>query len=154
LQTSKRTLVFVVLALIVWSVTATAYAGYYYMQFKQLENTLETMQNLVLKVNILINYGNGTKEWHNNTLAPIGATVFNATLTIANVGYSMWGEYALIDSINGLQGTQEIGWIWWIWDASTSQWKPTLEAANQHVLVNGDTIGWHYQNWASTTPPS
>jgi len=154
LQTSKRTLAFAVLALTVWSLMATAYAGYYYMQYRQLEDTLKTMQSLVLKVNVLINYGNGTKEWHNNTLVAIGATVFNATLAVADIDYSMWGEYVLINSINGIQGTQDKGWIWWIWNRSTSQWQSTIEAANKHVLVDGDTIGWNYQNWASTTPPS
>lgn len=154
MQTSKRTLVFAVLALTVWSLMATGYAGYYYMQYRQLEDTLKTMQSLVLKVNVLINYGNGTKEWNNNTLVPIGATVFNATLAVADIDYSMWGEYVLINSINGIQGTQDTGWIWWIWNRSTSQWQSTIEAANKHVLVDGDTIGWNYQNWASTTPPS
>jgi len=154
LQLSKRTLVFAVLALIVWSVTATAYAGYYYMQHKQLEDMLKTMQSLIIKVNVLINYGNGTKEWHNDTLVPVGATVFNATSAVAEVDYTLYGEDAMINSINGMQYTQDAGWIWWIWDPSTSQWKPTLEAANKHVLVDGETIGWNYQNWVSTSPPS
>ena len=154
MQISKRTLVFAVLALIVWSVTATAYAGYYYMQYRQFEDTLRGMQGLIFKVNILINYGNGTKEWHNATLVPVGATVFNATLAVAEVDYTPYGEYVLISSINGVQGTPDTGWIWWIWDHSTSQWKSTLEASNQHVLIDGDIIGWNYQNWASTTPPS
>lgn len=151
MQTSKRTLVFAVLALIVWSVTTTAYAGYYYTQYKQLEDTLKTMQSLILRVNVLINYGNGTKEWHNATLVPAGATVFNATLAVARVEHSMWGEYVLIDSINGVQGIGDAGWVWWIWDPSTSQWKSALEACNQHVMVDGETIGWN-QNW--TSPPS
>jgi len=154
LQLSKRTLVFAVLAYTVWSVIATAYTGYYYMQYKQLEDTLKTMQSLVLKVNLLINYGNGTKEWHNATLVPVGATVFNATVTVAKVNYTLWGEYVLINAINEVQGTQDTGWIWWIWDLSTSQWKSGLEACNKHVLVDGDTIGWNYQNWTSTSPPS
>ena len=154
MQLNKRILVFAVLALVVWSVTATAYTGYYYMQYKQLEDTLKTMQSLVLKVNVLINYGNGTIEWHNGTLVPAGATVFNATSNVAEVDYSMWGDSVLINSINGVQGTQDMGWIWWIWDSATSEWKPTLEIANKHVMVDSETIGWNYQDWASTSPPS
>jgi hypothetical protein len=154
LPISKRTFVFVVLAFTVWAVTATAFTGYYYLQYRQLEDTLKTMQSLVLKVNVLVNYGNGTKEWHNNTLVPAGSTVFNVTVAIAEVDYSLWNEYVLIDAINGLQGTKDIGWIWWIWDPPTSEWKQVLEAANKHVLVEGDTIGWNYQSWASTEPPS
>lgn len=154
MQLSKRTLVFAVLAYTVWSVIATAYTGYYYMQYKQLENTLKTMQSLVLKVNVLINYGNETKEWHNATLVPVGATVFNATVAVAEVDYTMYGEDAMINSINGVQYTQDAGWIWWIWDPSTSQWKPTLEATNKHILTDGETIGWNYQNWTSTSTPS
>lgn len=145
---------FVVLAFTVWAVTATAFTGYYYLQYRQLEDILKTMQSLVLKVNVLMNYGNGTKEWHNNTLVAAGSTVFNATVAIAEVDYSLWNEYMLIDAINGLQGTKDIGWIWWIWDPPTSEWKQVLEAANKHVLVEGDTIGWNYQSWASTEPPS
>jgi len=146
--------VFVALALLVWSVTATAFAGYYYIQSKQLESTIKTVQHLILKVNVLINYGNGTKEWHNATLVPVGATVFNATLAVANIDYTLYGTDVMINSINGLQGTADTGWMWWIWDSSTTQWKSALEAANKHILVDGDTIGWNYQNWASTTPPS
>jgi len=154
LQISKRTWVFAVLALTVWSVTASAYAGYYLMQYRQLEDTFRTMQGLILKVNILINYGNGTKEWHNATLIPVGATVFNATSAVADVDYTLWSDSVLIDSINGVKGTQDMGWIWWIWDPLTSQWKSALEPSNKHVLADSDTIGWNYQNWASTSPPS
>ncbi|MFB0523321.1 MAG: hypothetical protein ACETV1_06140 [Candidatus Bathyarchaeia archaeon] len=151
---SKRTFVFAVLALMVWSVIATAYAGYYYMQYRQLGDKLRGFQSLILEVNILINYGNGTKEWHNATFVPVGATVFNATLAIAEVDSTPYGEYVLINSINGVQGASDKGWIWWIWDHSTSQWKSTIEAANQHIVIDGDIIGWNYQNWASTSPPS
>jgi hypothetical protein len=143
--------VFAVLALTVLSVTSTAYAGYYYTQYKQLEDTLKTMQSLVLRVNILINYANGTKEWHNDTLVSVGATVFNATSAVAEVDYTLWSDSVLINSINGVQGTGDASWWWWIWDPSTSQWNSALEACNKHVLVDGDTIGWN-QNWAS--PPS
>jgi len=142
------------MAYTVWAVIATAYTGYYYMQYKQLENTLKTMQSLILKVNILINYGNGTTEWHNATLVPLGATVFNATSAVAEVDYTFYGADAMINSINGIQYTQDAGWIWWIWDSSTSQWKSTLEATNKHILTDGETIGWNYQNWMSTSPPS
>jgi len=156
LQTTKRTLVFTVLALTVWAISTTAYASYYYTKYKQLEHTLGTMQSLVLKVNILIDYGewNETQEWHNATLVPAGSTLFNATLAVAKVDSTPWGEYMLINSINGVENSQDTGWIWWIWDNSTSQWKPTLEAANKYVLADGETICWNYQNWASTSPPS
>ncbi len=116
----KRTFTYVVLALLVWAISGTIIAGYYFVQYNVYQNEYEKlaselntlsgavvdlsetfsatigdlseiMESTSLKVNILLSYSNGTKIWYNSTVLPLGSTAFTAILAIADIKYTDYG---------------------------------------------------------------
>jgi hypothetical protein len=166
------------LALLVWAVSMSTVAGYYYIQYKTYHNEYERLlrhtqeltnaieqqtadltglskiiEAISLKVNILIKYGNGSMEWHNATHVPLGATAYTATLAIAEVKSTPYeGLGLLVDSINGVKNNATMAWFWWYWDTTTNEWKLGEYSCNNYILHRNDTIAWTYQTW-ETWPP-
>jgi hypothetical protein len=128
---------------------------YYYgenQRYQQLyQKTLGDLKAVSIQVNILINYGNGTKEWHNNTRVPIGYSVFNVTRMIAEVNYKLeeWGVF--VTAINGVGGTGSY-WNWWYWNATSSMWQYGPIGCGAFILHEGDLVGWIYTSDSSRSP--
>jgi len=98
-------------------------------------------------VNILVDYGNETRMWHNSTVVPIGATLFNATRIVAEVGYTKYEFGIFITSINGVSGDKNHGWLWNLWNSTKAQWEFGPVGAEAFILKDGDTISWVYSTW-------
>jgi len=126
--------------------------AYYYGEYMKYENryreTLKDLEALTMQVNMLINYGNGTQEWHNNTRVPLGFSLLNATLTVAKVDYSFMefeGKlYAWVNAINGVEGSSSKFWLWYSWSTNASKWESGPVASNEYILHHGDTVAWFY----------
>ena len=112
----------------------------------QLEENLTKLRTHML-VNILIDYGNGTREWHNETMLPIGATLLNATMSVAEVEYDVYPFGVFITAINGVSGTQNQFWIWYIWNSTTQEWSWGPKGADSFILHHGDTVKWVLQTF-------
>jgi len=169
----KRTFTYVALALLVWAISATVVAGYYFSQYKIYQdeyenladefNTLsgtlgdlsEIMESISLRVNILVGYGNGTKIWHNNTALPLASTAFTAILAIADIKYTDYGGDLgiLVTSINGLASDSTNGWLYWCWDAEKSEWTLPEYSCVKYILHRGDTIAFTYESYMTWPPP-
>ena len=169
----KRTFTYVALALLVWAISATVVAGYYFSQYKIYQdeyenladefNTLsgtlgdlsEIMESISLRVNILVGYGNGTKIWHNNTALPLASTAFTAILAIADIKYTDYGGDLgmLVTSINGLASDSTNGWLYWCWDAEKSEWTLPEYSCAKYILHRGDTIAFTYESYMTWPPP-
>ena len=167
------------LALLVWAVSMTFVTGYYYVQYtsyrneyerllqhteeltnaveqqtENLNNLSSMLESISLKVNILVKYGNGAIEWHNETRVPLGATAYTATLAIAEVTSETYeGLGILVKSINGVENNSTMAWFWWYWDTAASQWKLGEYSSTNYIMHRGDTIAWTYQNWETWPPP-
>ena len=116
----KRTFTYVTLALLVWAISGTIVAGYYFTQYNTYQNEYENlasefntlsdtlegfsnslsckigdlsdiMESISLRVNILVSYGNGTSIWYNDTALPLASTAFTAILAIADIKYTDYG---------------------------------------------------------------
>jgi len=169
----KRTFTYVALALLVWAISGTVVAGYYFSQYKIYQdeyenladefNTLsgtlgdlsEIMESISLRVNILVGYGNGTKIWHNNTALPLASTAFTAILAIADIKYTDYGGDLgiLVTSINGLASDSTNGWLYWCWDAEKSEWTLPEYSCAKYILHRGDTIAFTYESYMTWPPP-
>ena len=132
-------------------------ASYYYLQFSSVQtsyrDTLASLEKVSYNVNILINYGNGTHQWLNNTRIPIGWNAYNATLSVARLDASYTSQYMahFINAINGvglLKDDQHKDWFWflWLWDESAKEWKLSDVGADGLVLRNGHIVAWVYEN--------
>jgi len=97
----------------------------------------------VIQVNLLIDYGNTTREWY-NVSAPLGATLFNLTRTVAKIEYSYWPTmepgHILMTSIND---SAEGYWIWHYWDEDGGEWVFGPVGCDAWMLRDGGIYKWH-----------
>jgi hypothetical protein len=101
----------------------------------------EEIDQFNIAVNILIDYGNGTSQWFNETEVQLGSTLFNATDSIADVEYTLFELGVFVDSINGV-GKDQGGW--WIWYYYEDDWEYGPVGSNQWILKDGETLFWKY----------
>lgn len=146
--------------LLVWAVASTSIGSFYYMEYTKYQrlsqNLKQKLGDVSISVNIAIDYGNGTRTWFNETTLPIGATVFNATVKVADPEpHPQYGE-SFIVAINGVRmnESENLYWIWWIWDETQNQWTPGPVANNEYVLSDGQNVIWYYENTSSWPPSS
>lgn len=129
-------------------IIASSFGGYYYGEFVKYrdlyQETLKDLENVSMHVSVLINYGNGTKEWYNNTLVPIGFSVLNTTLIVAKVNYTIYPTMgAFVTAINDVAATGAMWWSLWHWNSTSSQWMFSWETSDQLILHNEDIIAWY-----------
>jgi len=155
----KRTFTYVALALLVWAISGTVVAGYYFAQYNIYQNEYENLASemeSILLVNIFVSYGNGTKIWYNNTALPLGSTVFKAIGAIADINSTDYGGDLgiLVTAINGLASSSTHGWLYWYWDAENSEWALPEYSCAKYILHRGDTIAFTYESYITWPPPS
>jgi len=143
-----KTNIWTVISLIflIWAVGATAGAANYY-QISQNQQTMITnlqsvVNNVAVKVNVGINYGNGTTVWYNDTYIANGWTLLNATTRIATVNYTVYSFGTWVNGINGVfeNATANQYWLWYTW--SSGNWTLGSVGADAYLLRNGETIKW------------
>ena len=130
---------------------AVYFAAYYYNEsasYKRLyERAAADLKRLTMPVNILIDYGNGTEVWYNDTLVPRESTVLRVTEIVAEVDYII-GEYgAFVTHINGVGGETNKYWIWYIWNSTENSWSWGPVACDRFILQEGDIIAWRYEQF-------
>jgi len=170
------------LGLACWAIATSILAAYYFVSYNEARRAYEDLMTAhqqtisaildelselhdliqrikeagFVEVSLCIDYGNGTAEWHNNTLMPVGSTLFNLTEQATwNLSYVVWpGMGVYVTCINGVceriitPGHEGYSWIWYYWDprAKTWIWGPT--ACDKHVLSDGEVLMWRYEHWA------
>jgi len=148
-------------------VVASAVASYYWYLYDTYKGLYEEakgqLEALTVRVDMLIDYGNGTRAWFNDTLASAGYTVFDVLCLIANVdyeAYSGWVGYPnntayFVTGINGVRMNATHAWFWWYWDPSARKWVLPPYGAN-HVnatVVSGGIYAWTFRSMATWPPP-
>ena len=133
----------------------TTYLSIYYYTEAQKYQTLynETLNELskfskYILVNILIDYGNGTAIWYNNTAVVGGSSLLEATKTVAEVEYTEYSFGVFVSAINNVAGNQTHAWLWYIWNSTKGDWDLGPTGADSWILRDGDIISWVYTKWA------
>ena len=120
------------------------------------DTLLSKLGEVAHKVNLLINFDNGTKIWYNGTYVPIDSNLFHLTLKITDgdVNYTN-SQYGLfINSISGVGANpvdKSRAWLWWYYNPTQEKWYIGEVGADQHILYAGEIIAWYYQD-ISTFP--
>ncbi len=144
--------------LLTWAVASTTLGSYYYTEYVKSQRLSQDLKQKLgevsISVNMAIDYGNGTRVWFNETTLPIGATVYNATVEVANPEPDPKYGPSFITAINGVRQNENENkyWIWWIWDETQNKWAPGPVADNEYALSNGQNVIWYLEN-TSTWPP-
>jgi len=107
-----------------------------------------------LSVDVEINYGNGTVEWHNETKVPAGYTLFELTQEIAVIKYGYYAfmepGHVVVDSINDKIPTGSYYWFWYYWSASEKRWISGPVGCDAWILENGGIYEWSFESWLSS----
>jgi hypothetical protein len=133
--------------------TATLAAAYYYTQYIETRKTFEELNSLVFKANVLMDYGNGTQNWNNETVIA-GSTAFDALLaTTTNVEYTTTAYGVFVSSINGVKNVAETpmsgrAWLWYYWNTTTSKWIDLYKASDAYILKPNDSLTWRYEHYS------
>ncbi len=116
---------------------------------KELESFLDKIG--VIKVDLCIDYGNGTKEWHNISITH-GMTLFDLTKKTAKVDYTYYSwmkpGHILVNSINNLAPSEGKYWFWHYWDETKNEWISGQVGCDAWVLKNNGAYKWEYKMWA------
>lgn len=122
-------------------------AGYYYIEYQNIKTLMEQYEAVTLRVNLCINYGNGTILWYNKTIVPFGYDLLNATRLIATISSTYWSAYeaSFVDAINGIPNTHSYYWMWLYWEENENTWKYGQVGADCHILKPNEMIMWRYE---------
>ena len=116
---------------------------------------------IVYGVNMLLDFGNGTSRWYNDSTAQPGWNGYVTTLVLLNgsvqaVWYPQFGEGEHF--VTGLSGvSQTASTSWFFWKFSTGAWTVAPTGADGLQMDNGTTIAWtlcgYNNNYAPTCSP-
>jgi hypothetical protein len=126
-----------------WSLTMTLLAGYYWFKFSDVQNRIGEG---LISVGLGVDYGNGTREWHNNTNAFAGETLFDITKQVSNVTYDVSSFGTMITGINNVTAEGSYGWTYWVLNSTTQSWSIVFEGVDAHMVANEETYMWYYTN--------
>jgi hypothetical protein len=125
------------------SLTATFFAGFYWYKYTDIQSRIG--EGLIL-VTLGVDYGNGTREWHNGTKAFAGETLFDVTKQVMNVTYevSSWG--AFITAINNVSSQGSYAWLYWSFNSTSQTWSIGMEGVDARMVANQEAYMWYYTN--------
>ena len=103
--------------------------------------------NEVIQINFIINFGNGTSLYYNNTSVSNNASMLEITKNAVNGQmdsqyYAEFDAY-FINEIFGVEGNNEF--IWTAWSFGCCKWELLDIGSNLYYPKEGQTIAWYYQ---------
>lgn len=138
-------------ALLCTTIGASYLAVNYLSRAQQLqtdyEALLEDVEDLTMRVNIKIDYGEGTIEWYNNTRVPLDANLLTATQVVVSVDYSTSELGTFVDKIEDVGGDLNTYWLWNYFDVDSGTWEFGPVGCDSWVLHNGDIVSWVYSSF-------
>lgn len=164
MATNPRTLTTVIVVLIAALLVSSLFAGYFFLRYQQAENSsnlylseLKATNSAVISTNILVDFGNGSRTWYNNTAVQPGWNVYLATVVITHgnmnaTWYPAYGEH-LVTALDGVQNTQSESWFLWTYN-STSSWQVAQVGADQLPASAGSIYAWSYCGDTSSYTPT
>lgn len=108
---------------------------------------IKKYEAVTMRVNLCLNYGNGTTHWYNDTIILLGYDLLNGTKLIAKVEYTYWPAYdaSFVDAINGVSNEHPYYWMWLHWNQNEKTWKYGPVGADRYTLKPDETIMWRYE---------
>ena len=147
------------LFLIATTILASSVAIFYYTQYGYANNmyqeTLSELRSSTYTINMAIKFCNGTQIWHNNTIIPIGWSLFNSTqkVTDGNLNYTIFYGSPFITSILGVKAEGTHAWLWWAWNSTTGSWQLGEVGSAQYVLKDKSIVIWYLEDTLTWPPP-
>jgi uncharacterized protein (UPF0333 family) len=127
------------------------------LAIRELSKTISEITTLT--VNICIDYGNGTVEWHNKTAIPAGSSLFQLTQKVAPINFTydalMKPGHIRITSINNKTEythtepvySEGAAWLWYYWDDNKQEWVFGPVGCDAWMLKDGGIYKWSFESW-------
>lgn len=165
----KKGILFLALLLVALAVIGFQTGAYYEFQKLFLRNNSSanvagnhnnnsTSPSNTVKVNTILNYGNGTITWLNKTNISKSWNFYNLTVFLTNgrvhseVYPDLQNEHQVL-GLNGLEQNSTDYWSLWKFCSSSSAWAWSPVGADEILLSNNGIYGWYYQNQGTNYPP-
>jgi hypothetical protein len=122
--------------------------SYYYYEKSSSSPCSVSARGAAVAVQILINYGNGTREWINKTDVPSNWNFYQLTASISRIQSTYYGPPTcehLVTGINGVQSNQQYFWSLWAVCQQSNAWAATNVGADAIQVTSYHTFAWYYQ---------
>jgi hypothetical protein len=112
----------------------------------------------MVAVNLLVNYGNGTAKWYNETIVPASWNAYMLTMyltrcEVQSVFYGPPLNEHFVTSINGVGNRGGFSWSIWVLCQNTNAWAYSQVGVDLISLADGKTLGWAYGALSSSSNP-
>ena len=104
----------------------------------------------VVETNTLINYGNGSIRWYNETNIPATWNFYQLTLYLANGNveaqcYGLPYNEHYVTAINNVSNQRPFYWTIWIFCQGQNAWVTSPVGVDLIRLSAGQTLAWAYE---------
>ena len=109
--------------------------------------SLKPASSSLYAADILIDFGNGTRLWYNDTRVQPGWNMYVETVVLSHGDlqaqwYPDYQEH-LVTGIGGVSDSQTMGWFLWTYNA-TASWQTAQVGADMLPVYNGSVLAWTY----------
>ena len=106
---------------------------------------LKPASSSLYEANVLLEFGNGTRVWFNNSQLQPGWDMYTETVVLTHGNlqaqwYPEFGEH-LIQGIDGVNSSPTTSWFLWTYNA-TASWQPAAVGADLLPVYNGSVLAW------------
>lgn len=119
--------------------------------------SLKPASSSLYTADILINFGNGTQHWYNNTKVQPGWNMYTETVVLSHGDlqaqwYPQYQEH-FISGIDGVSNSNSTYWFLWTYN-STASWQVAQVGADELPIYNGSVFAWTYCGETSSYAPT
>jgi hypothetical protein len=145
-QLKSHRLFFAGIGIVTIAIILTQATAFYYAQRS---NSDASPSGCSVFVCSMINFGNSTVRWYNESSIPSRWNFYNLTLFITNGNVtsefypSPLNEH-LVTSIEGVRNAGQVSWALWIFCGAHNAWAFSNVGADEINLVRGETLAWAY----------
>lgn len=158
---NTRTLYTVIVVLLAGMLIASSVAALYVYKYDTAQNNanvylseLRSSSSSVQTTSILLDFGNGTVTWHNDTQVQPGTNLYTATVIVAggNVNatwYPQYGEH-YVTGIDNVENSATESWFLWTHNGSAT-WQVASTGADLYQASDGTLYAWTFCNYNATS---
>ncbi len=121
--------------------------------------SLKPLSSSLYATDILVDFGNGTLHWYNNTEVQPGWNMYTATVVLshgdlqAQLYYFPSGSEHYVSGIDGLSNSKTMFWFLWTYK-ETASWQTAQVGADDLPVYNGSVFAWTYCGETASYAPT
>ena|SRR5579872_4947365 len=142
-------------------VIVSTVAGLYYTEYSQAKGQNSTYVSELERLNVkylssvFIDYGNGSKAWHNSSNVQPGTNLYVETQIITggrlNATYYAQYQSHSVTAIGNVGNTNSLYWLLWTYN-KTASWQQAQVGPDLLTVTNGSIFAWSYCGANCTQP--